>query len=364
MTPRERILAALNHKTPDRIPFAWGFGPTGEMHQCLTRELTSKGIDWTKLYETSTDVISVDPRYVGPKLPPHQDIWGIVRKPMAYEGGAYEEIAVLPLAGTTSVEALAAFPWPDPDAYAYDEFRAEVEKEIARRGPKAVRVFGGNPFEIYCWMTGLEEALTNLLTEPEIVRAALDRIIGFFERRLERLLRSAGSRADMIFYGDDVGTQNGPLLSPATYRAVIQPFHRRLLDVGKKFAPHTRVLFHSDGSVTALLPDLMDAGVDILEALQLECADMEPQKLKERFGDRLCFHGGISVQQLLPHATPEVVRAECRRLVNILGKNGGYIAAPSHAIQMGTPVENVLAMLEAVLGEKDYAAALAVAALR
>jgi len=118
-------------------------------------------------------------------------------------------------------------------------------------------------------------------------------------------------------------------------------------------------MMHSDGSVFAMLDDLIAAGLEVLEAVQVDCADMEPAKLKETFGDRLAFHGAISVQQLLPRADVTTVERTCRELVQILGTGGGYVAAPSHAIQMGTPVENVLAMLRGVLGQPDYDRALA-----
>jgi uroporphyrinogen decarboxylase len=114
---------------------------------------------------------------------------------------------------------------------------------------------------------------------------------------------------------------------------------------------------YGDGAVFDILPDLLDAGVDMLEAVQTDAAGMDPQRLKTAFGDRLGFHGGISVQSLLPHGDIATVERECRRLVDVLGQGGGYIAAPSHAIQVGTPPENVAAMLRAVLGEEDFVAA-------
>jgi len=116
-------------------------------------------------------------------------------------------------------------------------------------------------------------------------------------------------------------------------------------------------MMHSDGAVFDILPDVMDAGVEVLEAVQVDAAGMEPERLKAAYGGRLSFHGAVSVQQLLPHSDAAGVMRECRRLVAVLGAEGGYIAAPSHAIQVGTPPENVLAMLRTVLGEADYEAA-------
>jgi uroporphyrinogen decarboxylase len=182
----------------------------------------------------------------------------------------------------------------------------------------------------------------------------LEYVTSFYESRLRRALTVAGHAVDVVFFFDDLGGQHGPLLSPGMYRDIIKPFHRRLFALARELAPQAYVMMHSDGSVADLLEDLIDAGVNVLEAVQVECAGMDPVSLKHRFGDRLSFHGAISVQQLLPGADADTVKRECRRLVETLGAGGGYIAAPSHAIQLGTPVANVLAMLQAVLGASDY----------
>jgi uroporphyrinogen decarboxylase len=142
---------------------------------------------------------------------------------------------------------------------------------------------------------------------------------------------------------------------------MLQPYHRRLAGVVHELAPEARVMFHSDGAVFDVLPDLIDAGIDVLEAVQTDAAGMDPHRLKQTFGSRIGFHGGISVQALLPRADAETVEAECRRLVDVFGRGGGYVAAPSHAIQVGTPPENVLAMLRGVLGRDRYERAVAAA---
>ena len=139
---------------------------------------------------------------------------------------------------------------------------------------------------------------------------------------------------------------------------MIKPYHSQLFALAHEIAPHAAVMFHSDGAVFDILPDLLDAGIDVLEAVQVDTAGMEPQRLKTAYGNDLSFHGGISVQNLLPFADPPDIEQTCHDLVDIFGKGGGYIAAPSHAIQVGTPLENVLAMLHAVLGEEDYTHAL------
>jgi len=364
MTPRQRVVEALAHRTPARVPFAWNFGPTAEMDNVLTAHLREMGYDWPTVRDAVDDIREVQPE---PLAAPDADtdIWGIQRSAQSYGEGVYNEISHYPLAGVTDPAALDAYPWPDPDPYDYEHFR---EQELAadpdgRRARKLSIANSGNPFEIYCWMTGLEEALINVLTQPDVVHAAMDRITGFFEAKMTRALSAAGDLIDIVYFADDLGGQRGLLMSRRAYRRVIRPYHARLFRLAKSLAPHAVVMLHTDGAVFDILPDLLDAGLEVLEAVQTDAAGMDPVRLKAAYGDRLSFHGGIPVQSLLPHGDPESVRAETQRLVRVFGEGGGYIAAPTHAVQVGTPSENVLAMLRAALGEDDFAAALDAASL-
>jgi len=365
MSPRQRVLKALAHEQPDRVPFSWGMGWTAEMWVTLDEYLAEKGISWRRLTAITDDVRSIFSTYIGPELPPQTDIWGIKRKRQSYGQGSYHEIAYYPLADIATPAELESYPWPDAGAYDYDNLRERL-LSADPEGSKARKLFidtCGNAFEIYCWMTGLENAMENLLVNPGLVHAALEKITGFFEEKLRRTLACCADLIDICYFADDLGSQRNLLMSRKTYREILQPYHRRLFSVAKKLAPHASVMLHSDGAVFDILPDLIDAGLDVLEAVQIDADGMDPQRLKDSYGSRLCFHGAISVQQLLPKASKETVSVECQRLIEVLGKDGGYIAAPSHAIQVGTPPGNVLAMLEAVLGEEDYQASLASARL-
>lgn len=362
MTPRERVLCALSHQTPDRIPFSWGFGPTAEMAEHLRADLARRGIVWAKLHDATNDILRYAPKYVGSDLPPDTDMWGIRRQRISYGGGTYDEIAHSPLAELDTVAKIAAYPWPNPDLF--DD--AGLRRQIVAANPdrrRAVQIWYGTPFETCSWMTGLENTMMRLLTDRELVVASLEHITGFYEARLRRMLAVCGDLVDIVFMGDDLGGQNGLLFSREIYRKVLQPFHRRMIETSRRGAPQARTMFHSDGAVIEVIPDLMEAGIDILEAVQTDAKGMDPSHLKAAFGAKLSFHGAISVQNLLPHRDADTVRQECVRLVKILGQGGGYIAAPSHAIQVGTPPENVLAMLQAVLGEADYRAAVDAAAV-
>jgi uroporphyrinogen decarboxylase len=352
-SPRQRVRTALAHRPPERVPFSWQFCATMEMQQTLDRELAARGLSWERLRRETEDIDWISPAYCGPAQfaggPWH--VFGIGWKDVNYGQGTYQEMDTYPLAGVDSLQALDDYPWPSPDWYDYAGLRAQV---AVADPAKALKFCAFNPLETLCWMTGLEEVLCNCVAQPELVVRGLEHIVAFYEERLVRTLKEIGAEVDIVFFYDDLGSQNGPLLSPAMYRDLIKPFHRRLFATAKALAPGAGVMMHSDGSVFALLDDLLDAGVEVLEAVQVECADMEPRRLKETFGDRLAFHGAISVQQLLPRADAATVERTCRELVQLLGAGGGYVAAPSHAIQQGTPVDNVLAMLKGVLGA-DYA---------
>jgi len=364
-SPRQRVLDALAHKQPDRVPFAWNFGPTPEMTNVLHSTMREKSVDWRRFAHAVDDIRQIAPRYIGPVLPPQIDIWGIERKPQSYGAGAYDEIVRYPMAGKCDLTWLRSYPWPDPQAYDDDNFRDEVltcDPDGWKARKLAINVCG-NPFEIYCWLTGLEEAMINLILQPDVVRTAMEYISAYFAERMRRTLDKAGDVVDILYFADDLGGQQNLLMSLKTYRKVIKPYHARLFALAHELAPHASVMFHSDGAVFDILPDLMDAGIDVLEAVQTDTAGMIPQRLKTAFGDTLCFHGGISVQNLLPYADPLTIQQECRKLVDVFGKGGGYIAAPSHAIQVGTPPENVLAMLQAVLGETDFNQAMSAAQL-
>jgi len=333
------------------------------MTRVLEAECRARGLDWARLRAVTSDIVHGNARWIGPPPPDGNTftgIWGIQTRRAEYAGGHYEEFTNFPLAGIADPAALAAHPWPVPSHYAYDALRAETLATIGDRR-RALQVLAGNPFELYCWMTGLEEAMMNVLTAPEVVTAALGHIGDFLDQRLRRSLAEIGDLVDLVFLADDLGSQQGLLLSRPHYRALLQPVHARLTATVREFAPQAFCMMHSDGAVFDILPDLLDAGVQVFEAVQTDAAGMAPERLKATYADRLAFHGAISVQALLPHGDAVTVERECRRLVAILGDGGGYIAAPSHAIQMGTPPENVFAMLRGTLGADDYAEALAAA---
>jgi fructan beta-fructosidase len=366
LTPRERIQLALRHLPAERVPFSWGLGPTPEMKAVMDSYLKERGLSWSMLFSTVEDSVRITSRYIGPALPESTDLWGIVRKPVSYGSGIYDEVEVYPLAEVHSIAQVEAYPWPSPEWFADDKVRENLVKAdpVGCLAGKLWIDVCGNPLEIYTWMTGHERTYLNLVEQRDVFWSAMDRITSYFEARLRRCLPQVADRIDLCYFADDLGGQKGLLLSPQLYREMIMPFHRRLFRLAKELAPHASIMFHTDGSVFDLLPDLLEAGIEVLEAVQVDAAKMDPRALKDRYGKNLAFHGGISVQMLLPYADADEVEKECRRLVEVFGQGGGYVAAPTHCIQVGTPPENVLAMLRGVLGQSEYERVLRLAGLR
>lgn len=358
--PRHRIREALAHRGGAGTPFSWGFGPTAEMQEELRHHCAACGLAWERLRDAVDDRRWAQLPWTGvPRCDGEVSIdeWGIRRKIVSHGAGSYGEFSGFPLQEATVAADLDRHGWPAPSGWDVAGLRQRILAADPSR-QRACELAGGNPFELYCWLTGLEQAMANLIENPQLVEDAMTRITSILDARLRSALVQAGDQIDLVFLADDLGSQESLLLSRPMYRRFIQPHHRKLIASVRELAPQAKVLFHSDGAVFDILPDLVDAGIDCLEAVQTDAGGMQPERLKERWAGRLAFHGAISVQQVLPRGTTASVAAECRRLDGILGVGGGWIAAPSHAVQIGTPPANVLAMLEAILGPARWAAAL------
>ena len=353
MTPRERIRAAINHQPTDKPPFGWGFGMNRPINEAFREYMgfTSKDA-YADYVRTRADIQRVGPRYIGPAhleitLPDggYKDHWGVVRKPMSYGADSYMEISHYPLAHMKDASELKNYQFPSADWFDYEGMNEDIAK-FDREDEYAILASGGMIFESSWYQRGFEQMFVDMMDDPDFVYELLSRVTDFFIARARRLLEAADGRIDLFFTADDIGQQEGLLVSPRTWEALIKPHHARLNVALKEYG--VKIIYHSDGSVIEGLEGLIDMGIDVLEAVQLDAKGMDPVELKRIAGDRLAFHGGISVQSLLPFGKPEEVEVEVRRLVKILGENGGYIAAPAHAIQAGTPPENVAAMLRAV----------------
>ncbi len=311
-----------------------------QLAEHLKRE---RGVDLNTLLEDMIDVVGVGPRYVGPPLPPRQDIWGVVRKEMSYGEGSYDEIEHYPLAGADSLDDIVNHHWPTTDLFDYSVVPERINA-IQKVRSRSIMVANGNIFESSWYMRGFENMFMDFMLNPELANAIFERVCRFYVDHFRRMLEAARGEIDLVFTADDIGGQNGLLMSLELWEAFIKPYHVRLNQMIHEHG--AKVIYHTDGGVMEAVDGLIDMGVDVLQALQFDAAGMGPQRLKDQHGDRLCFEGGLSVQRTLPFGNADEVREETEMLIRTLGKNGGYILGPSHAIQAGTPPENILAMLD------------------
>lgn len=271
------------------------------------------------------------------------DMWGITRKAYGY----YSEIVDNPLSDA-DIDDLERYNWPDFK----DERRVEgleAKAKYLKENTDYIVVAGGPTaglFGISRWLRGFENFLVDMKINEAFAIKLVEKV---FEKQIELfdlLLGSIGKYIDMIETGDDFGMQIGLLFSPETYRTILKPYHKELLSFIKS-KTNAKILHHSCGAVSELIDELIDVGVDILNPIQPKAIGMQPEKLV-KFKGKICFHGGVDMQSVLPDGTPAQVRSEVTRYIETLGIGGGFIVSPSHNIQPDVPPENILALYETV----------------
>jgi len=274
------------------------------------------------------------------------DIWGHHTRTVANPTGRYEEFVTWPLKTAETVDDLKNYPWPTPEWWDYSNLTDSINK-LDPHKQYSLRLRAGSVFECAWQLRGMEEFLTDMAMKPEIPQYIMERITEVLVENIRQVMKLVGDDLDVIYFYDDVGAQNGTLISKNMWRRLIKPYHERIISAARESGK--LVMYHTDGAVHAMVPEFLDMGVDILDPIQPTAKDMAPETLKSEFGDRLSFHGGVDIVGTLPQGTPEEVRNEVRQRVNVMSENGGYILSSSHHIQSDTPLENVLAMYETKL---------------
>lgn len=344
MSPRERVLAALRHREPDRVPKEAGFTPhlyetfkqqTGSTDPAayFGMEMRHVGFRGTKV-QTDFTVFYPEPLPAGTSITEY----GTAHVP----GDFYHFTKMrFPMAGFTSARQVADYPWPD---FGADYRHEHLEGEIAGLHDQGWFVIGsvGHIFENSWQLRGMERLFLDFTDDPELATAILDRMTA--DRALQAR-RYAEAGADMVLLGDDVGMQDRLMMSPATWRRWFRPRLAAVVAAARGVRPDIHVFYHSDGSIESIIPDLIEVGIDVLNPVQPEC--MDPVALKKQYGDRLAFWGTIGTQTTMPHGTPDEVRATVRERVATVGQGGGLVLAPTHVLEPDVPWENVLAFFEA-----------------
>ena len=271
----------------------------------------------------------------------NRDIWGAHRRRIATAFGELDELASFPLGTVNTLEDVKQYHWPTTDWWNFSTLRTTIESFDDLEAYN-IRYRIGSVFETAWSLVGLEKFLMDLVTSPAVPVYIMECIAEVHLENLRRVLTTAGDLIDIVYFYDDVASQERLLMSPEMYRRHIQPFHQRIIDLAVSHGK--RVMMHCCGSVYPLINRLIEMGLGILNPIQPSAKNMSPEKLAQEFGGRIAFHGGIDTQQFLPKATPEQVREKVRYTCGVLGKSGGYILAGSHHIQADVPLDNVLAM--------------------
>jgi uroporphyrinogen decarboxylase len=314
LSPKERVLTAMNHEEPDRIPmdyWAWK-----EVNDNLQDRLRLNSYDELLEY-LGVDLRTIRAPYVG-----KDDLWAGLRH-------------------VKTTDDLESCKLPDPDMFDYSNIQHLCDKY------SHYAVMGGAWSPIFCTasaLIGMEKLMVKMYEDPDFVKLYLEKITDLFYEQSLRVFEAANGKMDIFFMGDDYGTQRGLIMSEKMWDEFYAPQVSRLFSLAKEFG--IKVMLHSCGSVNKLIPRLIELGMDALDPIQVRASEMEPEKLKADFGDFITFHGGLDTQHILPFCSVEEVREESRRLIEIFGRGGGYIFAPSQEFLPDIPLDNILAMYD------------------
>jgi len=375
LTSRQRVLKALNFETPDRVPIDLGGFQTGIhkraygdllRHLCIDDEIVTLDPvqQLAKPCEEVLQRFHVDIRYVCAHGPDGfgggivqnrragklwrdlKDEFGVVWS-MPDDQMLYMDISHHPLAEANTTD-IADYPFPDgTDRSRFSGVR-EQALELRNETPYAISTGIGGVIYEYCWyMRGLEQWFIDTLSNVEFCEAMLDQTLKFWMDYYTGFMAEVGDVVDVIMIGDDLTGQHGPLFSPRFYREVVKPRQKRLVQHIKSLTK-AKVWYHTCGSCTEYIPDLMDNGVDILNPIQTSAENMDGRMLKEKYGKDIVFWGGgIDAQHVLPFANPSEIREHVRRNLEVFKPGGGYVFNNIHNIQAGVPAENIEAMFDA-----------------
>jgi uroporphyrinogen decarboxylase len=339
MTPKERWRAVLNRERPDRLPM--DYWATDEATHKLMQHLGCAEA-WEMFERLHIDQpVTATPRYVGPPIEPGYDMYGCRFEDVDYGTGVYSECVTHPLAQYDTVEEIAGnYTWPTADWFDY----SVIPNQIKGKEMYPIRGGGSEPFLTYKNLRGMEQAYVDLILNPDLVNYCLDQLFDFCYENTVRIYEQIPGQVDISYVAEDFGAQEDLLMSPKVIREFFIPRMERMIDLAHQAGAYA--FFHSDGAVKKIIPDMIAAGIDVLNPLQWRCKGMEREGLKRDFGNQVIFHGGVDNQYTLAFGSVEEVREEVITNIQVLGAGGGYILAPCHNIQAVSPPENVVAMYE------------------
>jgi uroporphyrinogen decarboxylase len=348
MTHKERVIRSLNHLDTDRVPFMYRDVP--EVRARLKRDLNLAS-DEELFRFLDIDFRWVEPVYSGKPLNLNnghkRDIWGVEWKYTRFsnEAGYWNEVSH-PLGDVYDPEQLKDYAWPSVDDWDFSMLETQCNRYadfaiMTAPGPASPGILQ-TPIQP---LIGNERSFTEPLMNPEFFQALIDKILEFQLSFIDRIFSAGNRKIDFFRIGDDFGTQRGLLFDADTFKQFFQPAFLKMAGTAKKYGAH--YYQHSCGAIRDLIPSFVEAGVEVLDPLQVGAAGMVPEELKNEYGQLVTFSGGIDEQQILPHSTPDQVRNEVERMVKIMSPGGGYFLGPTHNFQDDIPTENILAMYDA-----------------
>ena len=399
MNHRERVLMALHHQEPDRVPIDLGgtdvssimIKPYSDLRQHLGlglgvlqmpdvyQQIVTTEEDLRRVFDTDTLFVFHEPREwkkatlsdgilvsVPTRFQPKLEADGsqvlfnpsgnaVAKMPL---GGLYFDPIYSPLADATSVDDIERH-LEDIENYETPFFLDKSYEQLAEKARDLreksdyllVGFFGGHIFQAAQYLRGFTGFLMDLVANPKFAEALMDRLAEANIRRFDRFAATIGPYIDIVEFEDDLGMQDRPMISPALYRARVKPYHERLYGYIKTHCD-SLLFLHSDGAIAPFIPDFIEMGIDVLNPIQVSAAGMDTKALKQAYGKEIAFWGaGCDSQAVLPFGTPEEVADEVKRRIDDLAPGGGYVFAPIHNIQEGVPPQNIVALLKTA---RDY----------
>jgi uroporphyrinogen decarboxylase len=261
----------------------------------------------------------------------------------------YMEVAESPLGSAASIDDIENYGhWPSPDWFDYSVIKEQCSKI---RNEDRIAVFMGDRLNRVAqlkpamYMRGDVNMFMDLVSNPDLAMEIINRIKSFYMEYLQRILEAADGAIDIVLTGDDFGSQNGMLISPEMWKEYLQPGFKEYLALAKSYGVKT--MHHTCGSVADIIPEIIGSGLDILQSIQPEAANMTLKELREKYHGQICFQGGISIQKTITFGSPEDIKQEVKGISEVIKPDGGYIFCTSHNIQADAPLDNVTALMEA-----------------
>lgn len=376
MTSRQRVLTAVAHREPDRVPVNFGGEsctsivesiPEGRIYTRLCQKLGLFDISPVLLNEYLNIVLNVDERVmdrfgsdfrmVFPGLPQATveadgtKTWDRFCGIRIKRVGLYDEFFDFPLREKTSIADIRKYPfWPDTADPLITDGKREQARNLHEKTDFAVvgvPLFSALPFNFYSFMVGMDRWLSDPILNPRFYFALCDKLLELGMTMMERWLREVGEFLDIVAVFDDLGSQEGLLISPQHYRTFIHPYTKQIIENIRRAAPGVKIWRHSCGSCYEVLRDFVEIGIDIVHPVQPRARHMEPWRLKKEFGRDITFATGIDIQHTLPRLTPGEVGEEVRSMIQTYGPGGGFILCATHNLEPDCPPENIVAAFDA-----------------